>query len=79
MSVPVGLKATSAPKVRGVVAGLAYLVPKPADQGYTEMRGKLEWDTAIAVPAGLKATLFASPVGNVAGLVYLVPKPAFHG
>lgn len=60
----------------GKVAGLAYLVPKPADQGYTETKGVVKCATAIAVPAELKSTPYALPVGSVAGLEYLLPKPA---
>jgi len=65
--------------VGGKVAGLAYLVPKPEDQGYANKVGLPVFTTAIAVPAGLKATPIPLPPGKVAGLAYLVPKPAEKG
>ena len=44
------MNATPYPSPVGVVAGLAYLVPKPADQGYAVMYGDVEWATAITSP-----------------------------
>ena len=79
ISLPLGLKATSFPVLVGNVAGFEYLVPKPADQGYTLINGLVACATAISLPLGLKATPFPVPVGNVAGFEYLVPKPANHG
>jgi len=39
MSLPEGLKATPTPIFGIAVEGLAYFVPNPEDQGYTEMKG----------------------------------------
>jgi hypothetical protein len=56
MVVPSGLNATSKPDDPIALAGFENLVPKPDDQGYTEMCGLVKWLTAIAVPSGLKVT-----------------------
>jgi len=64
----------------GSVAGLAYFVPNPADQGYTEIYGLVvEFVTATSAPDGENATLFPAFGGKVAGLAYFVPKPADQG
>jgi hypothetical protein len=43
---PDGSKATPLPVPVGNVAGSAYLVPKPLDQGYTEIKGVVACATA---------------------------------
>lgn len=79
MSPPDGENATPTPMPTGIVAGFAYLTPKPAFQGYTEINGLLSCATAMSEPDGEKATPFPVPVGKVAGSAYLVPNPEFHG
>jgi hypothetical protein len=62
------------------VAGLAYLVPNPADdQGYVDINGVVWWAMAIELRAGANATLCPLLAGKVAGSAYFVPKPADHG
>ena len=73
------MKATPDPEPAGKVAGLEYLVPKPADQGYALMKGVPSIATAIASPSGVKETLREVSAGKDAGLEYLVPKPADQG
>ncbi len=41
MSLPAGENATLFPVPVGKVAGFVYFVPKPEDQGYTEIFGKV--------------------------------------
>ena len=86
MSLPDGLNLTPLPNIKNPVGmpRFAYFVPKPEDQGYTEMQGKLcEVDdlcpTAMSLPDGLKATLAPLLVGTVAGSAYFVPKPEDQG
>jgi len=66
------------PIVPGVVAGSAYLVPKPPDEnGYPVTLGVVVCANTIALPDGenLGAVTIAPPAGNVAGLENLVPYP----
>jgi hypothetical protein len=46
MSLPEGEKATPLPVPAGKVAGFAYLVPKPASQGYAVIKGDVLCPTA---------------------------------
>ena len=48
MASPCGLKATPRPSPVGVVAGFAYLAPRPPEnQGYALTKGVVVWATAI--------------------------------
>ena len=73
---PEGEKATPLPVPPAGIAGSAYLVPKPEDQGYAL---RLEPTETISLPEGLKATPLAVLLGNIAGFAYLVPKPEDQG
>ena len=63
----------------GKVAGFAYLVPKPADQGYVLTNGVVLWAMAIASPDAVNDTPLPVLAGRVAGFAYLVPNPADQG
>jgi hypothetical protein len=63
----------------GKVAGLAYLVPKPADQGYTATKEVETVANAIFVPVGLNCTETPVLFGKLAGSAYLVPNPEDQG
>lgn len=60
----------------GTVAGSAYFVPNPPDQGYAAVFGdEVVCDVTILSAVLDQSIEFVAAVGNVAGLEYLVPKP----
>ena len=81
IAVPAGLKDILLPiDPAGTVAGFAYLVPNPAENGHAAALGEVSKLAAITVTAALKIAPDPLKAPKAAGFAYLVPKPAVdHG